>query len=107
MMKKMNQKNDRIGSSYKDPSGFIFKKDGILYRQINPCYFKEYTFLKKSLLYDALVKKKYLIPHEEIKSDNDKIIIKPEHIDFILYPYEMSFSQLKDAALLTLSIQKS
>ena len=33
-------------------------------------------------------------------------IIKPEKIPFISYPYEWSFSQLKDAALLTLRIQK-
>lgn len=103
----MNRKNDRLTSSFKDPSGFIFKKDGVLYRQINPCYFEEYNFFKSSMLYDALVKKKYLVSHEEVETDKDKIIIKPEHIDFILYPYEMSFSQLKDAALLTLRIQKT
>lgn len=43
-----------------------------------------------------------LIPHGEV---NQKII-KPEKIPFISYPYEWSFGQLKDAALLTLKIQK-
>jgi hypothetical protein len=33
-------------------------------------------------------------------------IIQPERVPFISYPYEWSFSQLKDAALATLSIQK-
>ncbi len=33
-------------------------------------------------------------------------IIRPRPIDFISYPYEWSFSQLKDAALTTLKIQK-
>lgn len=33
-------------------------------------------------------------------------IIKPELIPFISYPYEWAFSMLKDAALLTLKIQK-
>jgi hypothetical protein len=34
-------------------------------------------------------------------------VIQPERVAFISYPYEWSFSQLKDAALLTLSIQKT
>jgi hypothetical protein len=33
-------------------------------------------------------------------------VIQPERVPFISYPYEWSFSQLKDAALATLSIQK-
>jgi ribosomal protein L11 methylase PrmA len=33
-------------------------------------------------------------------------VIQPEQIPFISYPYEWSFSQLKDAALATLEIQK-
>ena len=33
-------------------------------------------------------------------------VIKPDQIAFVSYPYEWSFSQLKDAALTTLDIQK-
>ena len=33
-------------------------------------------------------------------------VIQPERVPFISYPYEWSFSQLKDAALATLSIHK-
>ena len=64
-------------------------------------------------LYQALKKKGWLIPHEEMKdvkpakSEICFRIIKPERIGFISYPYEWSFSQLKDAALLTLKIQKA
>ena len=89
--------------SFKDPDGFIFYKDNQLFRQINSSYKENYNLLIKSGLYDELVKKKYLIPHKEIDSSK---IIKPEPIPFISYPYEWSFSQLKDAALLTLEIMK-
>lgn len=61
-------------------------------------------------LYQELVDKKYLIPHKEItniKPENQGWkIIKPESIPFISYSYEWPFSFLKDAALLTLEIQK-
>jgi len=40
-----------------------------------------------------------------VESDAYKVI-QPERVPFISYPYEWSFSQLKDAALATLSLQK-
>ena len=61
-------------------------------------------------MYDNLVRDGLLVQHEEISREvvdvNAYVVIKPEQIDFISYPYEWSFSQLKDAALLTLEIQK-
>jgi len=63
-------------------------------------------------LYKTLIDSKQLIPHEEVNVEpfNQKIsykIIKPEKIPFISYPYEWCFSQLKQAALTTLEIQKT
>jgi len=97
--------------SFRDPSGFIFYEDGHLYRQINISYKSDYDLLISSGLYETLTKEDLLISHEEISFDASKNrdaykIIKPEFIPFISYSYEWSFSQLKDAALLTLAIQK-
>ena len=47
-----------------------------------------------------------LIPHTEMSSSDSEIIIQPEQIPFITYPYEWSFNQYKEAALLTLKLQK-
>jgi hypothetical protein len=93
-------------SSFRDHSGFVFYENNEVYRQINPVYFDNYNFLMKSGLYNELVSKKYLIEHEEISNDTSKIIVKAKKINFISYPYEWSFYQLKRAALLTLEIQK-
>ena len=97
-------------SSFRDPSGFLFYQDNVLYRQINKSYKQHYEFLIESDLYEELVKKELMISHEEVKIENKNndgfIVIKPEIIPFISYPYEWSFSQLKDAALLTIEIQK-
>lgn len=62
-------------------------------------------------LYQTLVEQGLLIPHEEADSslrlsDEGCCVIKPERIPFVSYPYEWCFSQLKDAALLTLQVQK-
>lgn len=98
-------------ASFRDPSGFIFSRDGKIYRQVNVCYKKNYDALMGSGLYQALVDKGLLISHEEVdieglEGDKSYRVIKPEQIPFISYPYEWCFSQLKGAALATLRIQK-
>ncbi len=90
-----------VKSSFRDPSGFVFTKNGEIFRQINKSYFEEYDLLMKSGLYDELIKQNLIIPHKEL----DNHIIKPEKV-FISYPYEWSFSQYKDAALATLKIEQ-
>ena len=104
-------KNGEVPSSFRDPAGFLFKEDGLIYRQINHPYQEDYEHLMKSGLYRALVDEELLVPHTEVEKDRAKSdkaykIIKPQLIPFISYPYEWCFSQLKDAALLTLTIQK-
>ncbi len=101
----------QLSASFRDPSGFLFSKNGILYRQINRAYSNDYAGLMDSGLYDKLIKAGLLIPHVEAEqssaeSDTAFKVIQPERVPFISYPYEWSFSQLKDAALATLSIQK-
>jgi hypothetical protein len=105
------RKTGQLSASFRDPSGFLFTDNGILYRQINRAYSKDYTRLMDSGLYDKLVKANLLIPHVEsdqlpVESDSAFKVIQPERVSFISYPYEWSFSQLKDAALATLFIQK-
>ena len=113
VMAKLNMSNQsvRIGGSFRDPSGFIFRRDGVLYRQVNGSYRKAYDFLHSSGLYDSLKAEGMLIPHVETnESAVDPSIaykvIRPDLVPSISYPYEWSFSQLKDAALITLSIAR-
>jgi len=82
-----------------------------VYRQVNRRFATTYDAVIESGLYDRLADRGMLVPHEEV-SDADiprtpdcYRILKPAQIPFISYPYEWSFSQLKDAAMLTLRIQ--
>jgi hypothetical protein len=107
-------KNNPEYGSFRDPSGSLFYYEGALYRRINNVYEKNYAEFIKSGLYEKLLEKQLIIPHEEISvsffdiPDKSGIfkIIKPELIPFISYPHEWCFGQLKDAAILTLEIQK-
>ena len=103
--------NSRIHSSFRDPSGFLFRRNDVIYRQVNQKYAAEYSFLLESGLYQKLVKAGLLIPHTEVNVVPDEPdvahkVIQPDQVWFISYPYEWPFSQLKDAALATLAIQK-
>jgi hypothetical protein len=98
-------------ASFKDPSGFIFKANGKYYRQINKSYSEDYDLLISSGLYEKLVGKRLLVPHTVINENFNQSpdwykTLLPEQLSFISYPYEWSFDELKDAALLTLRIQK-
>jgi hypothetical protein len=104
-------RSEQLAASFRDPSGFLFSRGGILYRQINRAYSNDYARLMDSGLYAKLTKPGLLIPHVEsdqapLESATAFKVIQPERVPFISYPYEWSFSQLKDAALATLSIQK-
>lgn len=103
--------NQRLSASFRDPNGFLFFRDGLIYRQVNTICKENYDHLIDSGLYKTLVDTRLLIPHQEVdnkyaKSDEAYKIIRPELIEFVSYPYEWCFSQLKHAALTTLKIQK-
>ncbi|MBI4231703.1 SAM-dependent methyltransferase [Candidatus Peregrinibacteria bacterium] len=101
----------RIPGSFRDPSGFLFIEEGTLYRSVSLLYQKNYDCLMQSGLFRKLISENLLIPHVEVpfssENSNDRYkLIQPEIIPFVSYPYEWCFSQLKDAALALLRIQK-
>ena len=103
---------ENVSGSFRDPSGFMFKHDGKLFRQINQKYQEEYDLLMSSGLYDQLNKSRTLVAHKEAdlalapRPEIAYKVIQPEIVDFISYPYEWCFNQLKDAAILTLAIAR-
>lgn len=101
----------RVGSSFRDPSGFLFERDGTLQRQVQPSFAPHYDHLKTSGLYDALVAQSLLIAHDELGPEAALMpgayqVLRPELIPVVSFPYEWCFSQLKAAAILTLRIQE-
>ena len=98
-------------SSFRDPSGHVFYQDGVVYRQINDCYRAQFDALMESGLYVKLTAEGMLIAHQSVEWDKSDTaaycVIAPERVPFITYPFEWSFSQLKDAALTTLRIHRT
>ena len=98
-------------SSFRDPSGHVFYEDGVVYRQVNDCYRAQFAALMESGLYEKLTVEGLLVAHRNVEVTKPEAagycVIAPERVPFITYPYEWSFSQLKDAALTTLRIHRA
>lgn len=92
--------------SFRDQSGYVYYDSGDVLRTIMPCYKDAWQDVTQSGLIADAVESKLLVPFEEHQPiPGSWKTLKVEKIPFISYPYEWSFSQLKDAALLTLELQ--
>ncbi|HBF13424.1 MAG TPA: SAM-dependent methyltransferase [Deltaproteobacteria bacterium] len=120
----------RVNSSFRDDAGYVVKENGVIYRVITDKGRDDFEAFMSSGLYDVLASRGLLVSHEEIVGaplhgkgaassarTGDPVgaplgapsphkILKPVQIPFISYPYEWSFSQFKDAALLTLDVHR-
>ncbi len=103
----------RHAGSFRDPAGFVFTREGKLFRQVNLSGKGDYDRLMQSGLYDALLREGLLIRHSESDISSGFSaglaykIIQPEVVPFISYPYEWCFSQLKSAALATIAVART
>ena len=97
--------------SFRDPAGFVFRRAGVLYRQVNQSCASTFERLEKSGFLRALQDDRLLVAHDRLGVDAANTpdafaVLRPELIPFVSYPYEWCFGQLRDAALLTLEIQR-
>ncbi len=96
-------------ASFRDPDGHIFSEGGVFYRQVNLSYRATYDRLVQSGLFAKLWAEGLLLEHEEVEpkaGSGAYRLLRPRQLATVTYPYEWCFSQLKDAALLTLRIQR-
>ena len=98
-------------ASFRDPSGQVFRRRGVVHRRVEPTYAPHYDRLMSSGLYQALVADGRMVPHEEVSLGPDDAgayrVLRPEPLPFVSYPYEWCAGQLRAAALLTLELMQA
>jgi hypothetical protein len=102
--------DEAIPASFRDPSGFVFLRDGVLHRRVNRRYERHWTALHESGLFAELVRRGLLVGHEQVErfdAGEALATLRPDLVPCVSYPYEWCFSQLRDAALATLEIQRT
>lgn len=98
------------GASFRDPSGFIFRRGGVVLRQVNQAFEHHYRKFLDSGLCGELIEAGLMLPFEESTEEPSApgalCVLRPQALRLISYPWEWSFGQRKDAALVTLDIAK-
>lgn len=105
----MSVQVQRTPASFRDPSGFLYTREGRLLRQVQSCYAPDYTLLRESGLWGELTSEGLLVPADEVDlglaaEPGAHVVLEPERVRFISHAYEWSFGMLRDAGLLTLEI---
>ena len=96
-----------VGGSFRDPSGRVLVDGDRLLRTVNPCFREHWERASSSGLLASLVERGLLVPFEACDPvEGAWKTLEARRIPFVSYPYEWCFSQLKDAALLTLELQR-
>ncbi len=89
--------------SFRDPAGQIYYENGRVFRRLTSIGVQRYLDLSDNDIISKSISKGFLINTYEIKNENEtnnnQLILEHEKIPYISYPYEWSFSQLKDAAI--------
>lgn len=97
----------REASSFRDPSGYLFWRNGKIFRCVLGKYEKQFAAARDSGLFDQCIADGLLLPFttsDVPAPDPCLTVLEPRQLSFVSYPYEWSFEQLKDAALATLDI---
>jgi len=103
-------------ASFRDPSGYVYIDQDTVYRTVTTVYQKDWSTIEKSGLLQKAIESKMMLAYVECKKEsipfleneqkNIYKVLSVEKLPFISYPYEWCFSQLKDAALLTLALHR-
>jgi hypothetical protein len=98
-------------ASFRDPGGYVFRSDGVLYRAIQQAAAHDWAAFEERGLAAELVGAVLLVAYAAVPTDlaprpGAALVIRPRELPVISYPYEWAFSQLREAALLTLEVQR-
>jgi hypothetical protein len=98
-----------IEGSYRDPDGFVFRSGGRIHRAVRVSYLPHLEHLERCGLAEELTGRGALLSWQTVAPPPHAPacarVLLPEQLAFISHPGEWSFSQWRDAALLTLDIQ--
>lgn len=108
----------RDAGSFRDPSAYIFEEDGRIIRAIMPAAADRFAQMYDAGILAKLAEKGLMIATTRIPADAAQLkrfrgarddmaaaLYAHPKVPMITYPYEWSFSQLKDAALAHLDLQ--
>jgi hypothetical protein len=100
-----------LSSSFRDPAGFVFRDGDVIKRAVTHQGGPDHQLFLSSGLRTRLAAQNLIVEFlteavPESSWAQLHTILVPRQIPYVSYPYEWSFDQLKDAALLTLRVEE-
>ena len=107
--------SNRLQASFRDPSGYVFEREGKIFRAISAEFCALWDDVSRSGLITKLTADRWLVQtalvadplRENLAAEHPgfESFLEHERIRPITYPYEWSASMLADAGILTLDLQ--
>ena len=99
-------------ASFRDPAGQIYEYNNRIIRIVKKFGKERYELIKKKNIIEESINKNFLINTKDVteefknlKNKNDCYFLEHDKLEYISYPYEWNFYQLKAAALHHLDFQ--
>lgn len=103
----------KASGSFRDPNNGVFIKEGKVYRALRRESLADWQALRDSRFWNRSIENGWIIGTRELQAEEPRDlpegfeeILVHEAVPFISYPYEWCFEMLRDAALLTLQINR-
>ena len=101
-------------ASFRDPDATVFVQDGRIFRGLSRSAARSHTAATDAGLIAKLVERGWLVDHWAATPPGTPpagvptdLVLEARRVPVVSYPYEWSFSMLRDAALLTLDITEA
>ena len=101
-------------ASFRDPSSTVFYADGTVYRGLGDVAAGDWKALQDTAFFASALKNGSIVGTEQVDAQSLSelgelptawpVVLRHERIPFVSYPYEWTFSQLRDAAILHLDL---
>ena len=103
---------ERVGGSFRDPAGQVFDDGSTILRTVTRGKIEDFLKIQSQGVLERLTRRGQIVSstdvtgeHADMLAGDVQRVLRHERLNYISYPYEWCFGQLKDAALLTLDLQ--
>src|SRR5262245_21274251 len=116
IVNKAQPSSERLAGSFRDPSGYVFCRQGRIGRAIDEGDYQTLRALDAGGLLGRLIERRLIVGTRFVEDRDEVAALAAEHPGFarflehdriapITYPYEWCLSMLADAGLQTLALQ--
>lgn len=103
---------ERVGGSFRDPLSQVFLHDGVVLRGLRDAGVDDFEVVESAAFFQNGLESGEIVATERVDPDEVgmsewPLVLRHDRVPVVSYPYEWTFSMLRDAALLQLSLTRA